>query len=542
MPHRNLHLAAAWLRDALTLGRLMRDLPAFLRAPLTYDRAHARAAERMANREAGFLALAKRAIYENPRSPYLDLLRHAGCDYGDLQALVNTRGLEGALAHLAASGVYVTFDEFKGRREAARGSRRFAFRDVDFDNPCILPHFELRSGGTRGPATAVRTHLDFITERATNTALAYEVHGLQGHDHVIWLVSGITSTLMYARLNRRPLAWYYPVEPLPFAVRAGSHYLFAISRLAGRTLPRPAFQSLAEPQGMVARLTALLGAGKKIVVTTYASSAVRLSAAAQELGANLDGVCYVTLGEPFTEAKRKIVDASGAQTLVSYGFAEGGILGYACGTPSGSDDVHIFTDCYGLAERRRAVGSTGPQIDALLVTSLLSSAPKILLNVETGDYGVVERRGCGCAMGAGGLTTHFSQIRSFEKLSGEGMTFVQTDLLRVLEEVLPSRFGGTGADYQVLEREEHGISRLSLIISPRLGDLDVDRARDIFLEELGRGGGLERMSAEFWRRANTVTVEREWPKATGAGKILPFQIAKEPIAHSIHTPRTGVGD
>jgi phenylacetate-coenzyme A ligase PaaK-like adenylate-forming protein len=278
------------------------------------------------------------------------------------------------------------------------------------------------------------------------------------------------------------------------------------------------------------------------VVTTYASSAVRLSAAARELGASLDGVCYVTLGEPFTEGKRRIVDASGAQTLVSYGFAEGGILGYACGTPSGSDDVHIFTDCYGLAQRRRAVGSTGPEIDALLVTSLLPSAPKILLNVETGDYGVVERRGCGCAMGAGGLTTHFSQIRSFEKLSGEGMTFVQTDLHRVLEEVLPSRFGGTGADYQVLEREENGISRLSLIISPRLGDLDVDRARDLFLEELGRGGGLERMGAEFWRRANTVTVEREWPKTTGAGKILPFQIAREPIAHSIHTPRTGVGD
>jgi hypothetical protein len=165
-------------------------------------------------------------------------------------------------------------------------------------------------------------------------------------------------------------------------------------------------------------------------------------------------------------------------------------------------------------------------VDAFLVTSLLPPAPKILLNVETGDYGLIERRACGCEMGAAGLTTHVSSIRSFEKLSGEGMTFVQTDLLRVLEEVLPARFGGTGADYQVLEEEQNGILRLALIISPRIGEIDQGRARDAFLEALGSEGGLERMGAEFWRRANTVTVRREWPKATRAGKILPFQLVK----------------
>ncbi len=45
------------------------------------------------------------------------------------------------------------------------------------------------------------------------------------------------------------------------------------------------------------------------------------------------------------------------------------------------------------------------------------------------------------------------RIRSFEKLSGKCMSFVETDLLRSLEEALPTRFGGTGSDYQLLEEE-----------------------------------------------------------------------------------------
>jgi hypothetical protein len=504
----------------------MRDLPPFLRRPLTCELARARAAERLAHRETRFLRMAERAIYQNPASPYLPLLRNAGCDLGDLRALVTSRGLEGALSHLAASGVYVTFDEFKGRREAARSGRRFAFRDKDFDNPRIASHLVLHSGGTRGPATAVRTHLDFVTERATSAALAFQAHALEEHAHVIWLASGITAMLMYARLGRRPLAWFYPVAPLPVTVRAGAHYLRVLSRLAGRSLPGPVFHDLADPAGMVARLAALLRAGKRIVVTTYASSAVRISAAALDQGVDLRGVCYLTLGEPFTPGKHRTVAASGARTLVSYGFAEGGILGFACGTPLAPDDVHFFTDCCGLVQHRRAVGAGGPEVEAVLVTSLLPSAPKILLNVETGDYGVVERRPCGCALGACGLTTHLSQIRSFEKLSGEGMTFAQTDLLHVLDDVLPAHFGGTGADYQVLEHEEDGITRLSLIISPRVGELEAGRARDVFLEALGRSGSLERLGAEFWRRAQTVVVRREWPRPTRAGKILPFQIER----------------
>jgi hypothetical protein len=171
------------------------------------------------------------------------------------------------------------------------------------------------------------------------------------------------------------------------------------------------------------------------------------------------------------------------------------------------------------------VGESGPLVEALLFTSLLPTAPKVLLNVESGDSALLERRDCGCRMGALGLCTHLSQIQSFEKLSGEGMTFAQTDLLRVLEDVLPERFGGTSADYRVLEQEgEHGILRLFLLISPRVGPLDDRAVRETFLRELGQIGGSEADMARLWQQAGTVEIRREWPVATRAGKVLPFHV------------------
>src|SRR5262245_47155514 len=101
--------------------------------------------------------------------------------------------------------------------------------------------------------------------------------------------------------------------------------------------------------------------------------------------------------------------------------------------------MHFFDDSYGLIERERTGGGGGPAVRALLFTSLLRSAPLVLLDVERGDSAILERRRCGCAFDGAGVQHHLARVRSFEKLSGEGMTFIQTDLLRVLEEVLPAR-------------------------------------------------------------------------------------------------------
>jgi hypothetical protein len=76
--------------------------------------------------------LADSQIYGSPNSPYLKLLRHAGCDLSDLDRQVRRHGLEPTLAKLAGEGVYLTSDEFKGKSEVVRGKESFRVSPRDF--------------------------------------------------------------------------------------------------------------------------------------------------------------------------------------------------------------------------------------------------------------------------------------------------------------------------------------------------------------------------------------------------------------------------
>jgi len=62
---------------------------------------------------------------------------------------------------------------------------------------------------------------------------------------------------------------------------------------------------------------------------------------------------------------------------------------------------------------------TGPEIkvQAFNFTALLPSAPKLLLNVESDDFGVIEMRSCGCPFKNYGLTEHVRDLCSFGKLT-----------------------------------------------------------------------------------------------------------------------------
>lgn len=513
------HLA----RDLVMLCRLTRDLPAFLRTPLSHEEAVRRLQQRLATRAERFLAMAERLVYGNPRSPYIPLLRAAGCELGDLKALVAHDGLEGALAKLADAGVSVTFDEFKGRDQ-----RRFAFAESDFDNPAVVPHFEIRSGGTRGPGSSVKVGLPFVEDMAVNLAVAIHSQGLGDHAQAYWLLStAVTLSLRLAKTGRAPRAWFYPLPALSYPLKAGSRWLTAVSRAAGRPLPVPRYVDLQEPERIAHWLADQVRAGQPVCLTCYASSAVRISRAAADRGVSLAGVCFWMFGEPVTEAKCAVIAASGARVVVHYGFTEGGFVGFSCAHADGADDMHLFRDAYALVQRPRAVGTTGATVPAFLLTGLLPTAPKILLNLEPGDHGMFGSRRCGCPLEAQGLTEHIGRIRSYEKLSGEGMTFVKSDLLSVLEQELPRRFGGTLTDYQLVEQEDAaGILRLHLLVNPGVGPVDEAAVRQTFLDELARHGGYAPLGADFWRRAETVQVKRQAPVATRAGKILPFQLLK----------------
>src|SRR5690606_15381075 len=112
-------------------------------------------------------------------------------------------------------------------------------------------------------------------------------------------------------------------------------------------------------------------------------------------------------------------------------------------------------------------------VPAFNVTTLLTSTPQIMLNLALDDYGIVEERRCGCELEALGLTTHLRDIHSYRKLTGEGVTMIGSEMLDIIENVLPSRFGGSPLDYQLLEQEnEQGLTRLYVVISPRVDIAD----------------------------------------------------------------------
>ena len=93
-------------------------------------------------------------------------------------------------------------------------------------------------------------------------------------------------------------------------------------------------------------------------------------------------------------------------------MAELGRAGVSCDAPSADGDVHLMSDKLALVQRERVVPATGETVGALLFTTLMPSAPKLMINVETDDYAVVEDRDCGCPIGELGYRRHLHGIRT----------------------------------------------------------------------------------------------------------------------------------
>ncbi len=159
------------LDEVLTGLRLLWRLGPHLRRPLEVAESRAILEARFAHREADFLGILRHAIYGQAQSPYRQLLRWAGCEYGDIEHLVGLDGVEGALRTLYRHGVYLTADEFKGRRPAIRGTATIEVGPARLLNPRTGVHLLGRSSGSRGSRTPVPMDLAFIRDRAVNACL-----------------------------------------------------------------------------------------------------------------------------------------------------------------------------------------------------------------------------------------------------------------------------------------------------------------------------------------------------------------------------------
>ena len=120
--------------------------------------------------------------------------------------------------------------------------------------------------------------------------------------------------------------------------------------------------------------------------------------------------------------------------------------------------MHLLTDKLAVLQRAAPNEPAGSseEDDALLITTVLPSVGKIMLNVGSGDSGEIGRRDCGCPLGALGLNLHAWHLRSFEKITSEGLSYLRGDLVPLVEQILPERFGGNATDYQLVEVEDGG--------------------------------------------------------------------------------------
>jgi hypothetical protein len=504
--------------------RLGRDLPAYLRAPFNLEAARARVRREVEHREDRLLALAETLIYSRPQSPYARLLRHVGCEPGDLRALVGREGLEGALRILADAGVYLAHDEHKGRRETVRGSMRFRVSDHDLDNHAEPAHMIAFTGGTGGRPTRVQWSLAHHAEIAQDHGLLFDAFGVAGVPEALWLTNPSRRWLYSAHLRSRLLSTYYPVEPRPPLLALHLAYLWLLLRVAGYPVPYPAYRDLREPEGFVSWLA---GHREPVVVQTLVSCAVRLAAAAQSAGASMAHVTFMVQGEPVTPIRRTHIEASGARLIATYGTVETRPIAYSCPHATGADDMHLMAHTWAAILYPRPMLDDRPPVNALPLTALNPRASKVYFNAELGETATIEWGACGCPLGDLGLRVHLSNVRSYEKVSSEGTTFSQTSLLETLEVTLPARFGGDGDDYQVVEEEApDGLIRLILRVSPNVGAVDEQAVRAAFLTGLARSGMVGQSHAALLERAASVVIARQQPTTSQGGKVVPFQAAR----------------
>jgi hypothetical protein len=505
-------------------GRLFGGLSAFLRRPpVSAAECRARLEASLATRAARFLELARRGIFEHPPSPYRPLFARARVEFDDLARLVAEHGVEGTLDRLGDAGVRITLDEFKGRQPIVVDGREVDATEDSFDNPLLTRHYETRSSGSKGPGTRTIVDLDLLEHEGLIDGVFLDDFDLARRPKALWRTlppgaAGLKETLRFARVGQHHDVWFSPM--LASLRDDPGHAMFiALIALAGRLhghpLPWPRHVPLGEAVTVARWLARRRASHGPPYLSTTASCAVRVCAAALDHGLDISSTYMRTGGEPLSPGKMKIITAAGCEAHSNFGMAEVGRIGVACARPVAADDMHVMTEKLAVLQRP----ATHAPVGGLWLTTLHWSVPKIMLNVEIGDTAVFERRACGCAWDRLGFHDHLHTIFSYDKLTTEGMHFVGTDLIALAEEVLPARFGGAPTDYQFVEEERDGLPSVLVLVSPRVGKLDEAAVVAAVLDHLASHDRGHRLMTALWKQSGTLRVVRQEPDATSSGKI-----------------------
>ena len=524
------------LGELQMFGRYARALKTFFSEEVSLGQAQALLSEGLAHREKSFLLTVRKGIFDIPRSPYLALFRWAGIEWGDVERLVRSEGVEGALQKLCVGGVRVTLDEFKGQRPIQRPGLELPVAAEDFDSPLLNAHFEGRTGGSGGARRRLAVDLGLVAHDAAMCRIMLESLEARRMPSATWRAvppnnSGLKKALMGARIGIPLDRWFSELptrwDPANFKYAAFTAYTVWAARRAGRRFPYPEHVTREEVGIIVDWMAGMVAAGTPAYMDCAASAAVRICQAALDSGADLTGSLFRAGSESLTQARAETIRRTGSRVVAGFSTSETGPIGMACANPAAVDDVHILTDK--IAVIQAMPGDTEPgRGDTLFMTTIFPSCPKILFNVDSGDSGVLETRDCGCGLEGVGFKLHLRQIHSHEKLTSEGILLPPAEICRLVEEVLPAAFGGAPTDYQLIEDGRDGIPMIRIVIRPEVGPVDDATVVRTFLTAMSRSGAGGTLMAQQLEQAGTLSVIRREPHRSPIGKMIPlFVVPKE---------------
>jgi len=502
-----------------------REIKKFVDSPLTIEECRAFVERNVQRREENFLHMVSSLVYGRKKSPYRTLLEHAQIAEADVKAMVHKSGIEETLRFLKDEGIYFTFEEFKGRCTTIRKGREFSFSPSDFQNDFSSALGRVCSGSSQGSGTMINWGHDYLLNRAIHEMIMFDMYDCRSSPCTVWYPVFPSHVVLYAlrlRKMKMPIqVWHSPVrfpkkQNLQDWLDLHMYKNVALKNIELQHVP------LNDPSLIVEWAAGMIQQHGKCSISTFASGAVRICQAAQEKGISIASTIFFVAGEPLTLRKRREIEKCGCAAVNAYYFSEGGFVGCTCPTAATADAVHFFSDSFSVIQHERELAHCDQKVQAFLFSSFYRNCPIVMLNLENGDHGNISDVQCGYAGEQRVAAQHISNIRSFEKITTEGVTFYIDDFVRVIEEYFPKRFGGASIDYQLVEEETtEGISRLYIYIHPKHADVTLQAVKEVLLTHVSKTG--ERDSrVSMWKQIEALQIKRVAPIVTVRGKTPSF--------------------
>ena len=194
---------------------LPRDLPRFLRTPISLEHARDKSKSASLRARTGWWRWSSRGVRPSciPVRGAAPSCRPASRGRGQRwsRAMASKRRSPALLR----AGVYLTVDELKGADRWCAGPRVHGRPGIDRQPALRRSRPRPRPSGSGGPSTPVPIDLASIADHAVNTQLALEAHGGREWRHAHYGVPGgtaVTNPLELAKSGRPPDRWFTPIE------------------------------------------------------------------------------------------------------------------------------------------------------------------------------------------------------------------------------------------------------------------------------------------------------------------------------------------